>query len=165
MGSLVLQWISSWWANVNWWCLWTGLCSDTLRSEEGEVTSDCKSLHNDNIHNYHYHQILLEWLKRGIWDAWTYSMRRRDNKYMTMEKPKRNKSFGRFRLSCECSIEMDSNGVVKTAYWFHDRDKRGALVNTGMKIWRQQKERNIFNIWVIVSTYEISCRDYLFVNN
>jgi len=57
---------------------------------------------------------------------------------MTMEKTKWKKSFGRFRLLCECSIEMDSKEGAKTAYWFHDRDKSGALRNTGMKTWRQQ---------------------------
>jgi len=64
---------------------------------------------------------------------------------MTMEKAKRKKSFGRFRLLCECSIEMDRKVGVKTACWFQDSDKSGALVNIGMKIWRQQKKRNIFN--------------------
>jgi hypothetical protein len=41
---------------------------------------------------------------------------------------------------------MDSKEGVKTAYWLQDRGKSGALVNTGKKIWRQQKEKNIFNV-------------------
>jgi len=44
------------------------------------------------------------------------------------------------------SIEMGSREGVKTGYWFQDRDKSGGPLNTRMKIWQQQKERNSFNI-------------------